>query len=403
MYPQKTDTDRFHGIDDTYTYRLIETAVSDGRITGSDADLIRLYIAERKATKNIGVKRCYKIASSLITVRRFVLPFRENTILSIYSGIEKIHAEQSKRHEAYKLNSKRDLIIILKSFYLWLLDNEEISLPLKKIKAIQPPGVDTNTKSAQDLLTPDEIQQIINACSWSRDRALFFMMYEGGFRVGEIGCMKWGDLRFDGAGIIVNVTFKNGKPRYIRLVMSKEYLATWKADYPLPVTDDSLLFLNSRNMPLTHGSVTRQLERITKKAGITKHITPHLFRHSRITHLMQQGISESVIKLMMWGSVTSQMFATYAHLTGSDIDRELFNLYGLTEDQKKQKDKSLEPKICPCCKEICSPISKFCSICGQLLDSTHITDNKQLQDLIIKNASAISEYLNKLSATPKSQ
>ena len=72
MYPQRIDTNRFHGIDDTYTYRLIDAAVSDDRITGSDADLIRLYIAERKATKNIGSKRCYKIASSLITVRRFV-------------------------------------------------------------------------------------------------------------------------------------------------------------------------------------------------------------------------------------------------------------------------------------------------------------------------------------------
>jgi hypothetical protein len=178
MYPQRTDTDRFHGIDDTYTYRLIDAAVSDGRITESDADLIRLYIAERKATKNIGVKRCYKIASSLI---------------------KKIHAEQSKRHEAYKLNSKRDLIIVLKSFYLWLFDNEEVSLPLKKIKALQPPGVDTNTKSAQDLLSTDEIQQFINTCSWSRGRALFFMMYEGGFRVGEIGCMKWGVSRPSGS------------------------------------------------------------------------------------------------------------------------------------------------------------------------------------------------------------
>lgn len=69
-------------------------------------------------------------------------------------------------------------------------------------------------KSAQDLPTPEEIQQFINVCSWSRDRDLFFMMYEGGFRVDEIGCMKWGDLKFYGAEVIVNVSFKNGKPCY---------------------------------------------------------------------------------------------------------------------------------------------------------------------------------------------
>ncbi|HWQ66112.1 MAG TPA: site-specific integrase [Methanospirillum sp.] len=398
MSPQVTDTDRFHGIDASYSTRLVQTAFCDGRLTSNDADLILSFIAEREVTKNISVKRAYKLASSLIVLRRIIGPFRENSVLSIYAGIKKLHSESSKRGTEYKENTKRDLVIILKSFYLWLIENEEVSIPLRKIQAIQPPPKVTSTKSVQDLLTPDEIQSLILACTRSRDRALFFMMYEGGFRVGEMGCMKWGDLKFDSSGIRVNVTFKTGKPRYIRLVMSKEPLAAWKAVYPKTITNDSLVFLNYKNEPLTHAAVMRQLERITEKAGITRRVTPHIFRHSRITHLIQQGISESVIKLMMWGTVNSQMFATYAHLTGKDIDREFFELYGLSEEHQEHIEKNLEPKICSYCNEICSPMSKYCFVCGNLLGSDMITDDKHLQEFLLKNAASLSAYLNTIAA-----
>ena len=88
------------------------------------------------------------------------------------------------------------------------------------------------TKTASDLLTTDEITQMMNSCIRSIDRAIIMMLYEGGFRIGEIGMMKWGDLTFDKWGVIVNVNFKTNKPRYIRLVMAREYIATWKNDYP---------------------------------------------------------------------------------------------------------------------------------------------------------------------------
>ncbi|WP_394698634.1 hypothetical protein [uncultured Methanospirillum sp.] len=55
-----------------------------------------------------------------------------------------------------------------------------------------------------------------------------------------------------------------------------------------------------------------------------------MLRHSHIAHLIQQGVNESVIKLMMWGTIDSKMFATDAHLTGSDIVPEINKLYGIS-------------------------------------------------------------------------
>jgi integrase/recombinase XerD len=88
----------------------------------------------------------------------------------------------------------------------------------------------------------------MNSCIRSIDRAIIMMLYEGGFRIGEIGMMKWGDLTFDKWGVIVNVNFKTNKPRYIRLVMAREYIATWKNDYPFrPVTNEMPVFITDHS------------------------------------------------------------------------------------------------------------------------------------------------------------
>ena len=52
---------------------------------------------------------------------------------------------------------------------------------------------------------------MVGACTRSSNRAIIMMLYEGGFRIGEIGGMKWGDLTFDKWGVIANVNFKTGQ------------------------------------------------------------------------------------------------------------------------------------------------------------------------------------------------
>jgi len=61
-----------------------------------------------------------------------------------------------------------------------------------------------------------------------------------------------GYLKIDGTVVVVNVTFKTRKPRYIRLVMAKEHLIKWKSGYPEEITEDALVFLNERRQPMTH-------------------------------------------------------------------------------------------------------------------------------------------------------
>jgi len=71
---------------------------------------------------------------------------------------------------------------------------------------------------------------------------------------------------------------------------------------------------------------------------------------------------------MMWGNLTTDMFQTYAHLTGNDIDKEILSTYGISAEQQAKGHARLEPRQCEHCKTINSPISNFCSLCGRPLD-----------------------------------
>lgn len=386
----------FHGIKQDYPERSIQKALDSGQITKQDSDLIREYVADSQTSRNIGVKRAHKIVFVLVGLRRFIGPFTENSIADLYSGVSKIKTGISLRGNQFSSETVTDYIGMLKTFYRWLIEEEYVSLPEKKIEKIQTPRR-VSHKTANDLLTVTEITSMLNSCKNSRERAVLSTLYEGGFRIGEIGQMVWNDLKFDGTGVVVNVNFKTGKDRYIRLVMSREHLIKWKSDYPGDPSGDNLVFMSELKIPPTRAALNKTLKVLAGRAGVEKHFTPHTFRHSRITHLIQQGVNESVIKLMMWGSIDSKMFSTYAHLTGNDIDREIHRLYGISNEELEATTNRMEPKICSHCKEVNSPISKHCHLCGHSLDDDTLDEDEDLQKFMLTHANKIKAFLDHMS------
>ncbi len=396
MEPTTSINEVFHSIKHEYQIRAIDAALLNETISLRDAQLIREFIAERRSCVGISVGRANKLVFTLLGWRRFIGEFSENTIADLYAGVPALRSGLNLRGRPFKQNTISDYVAILKQFYLWLIENEYSFISEKKLRKLQTPRKDPMTKTASALLTPDEVRAMIKACNRSMDRAIITMLYEGGFRVGEIGTMRWGDIKFDHYGVIVNVNFKTGIPRYVRIIMGKEYLAQWRHDYPGIAEGDALVFLNRNGKPLTHAMICKQLERLAERARVTKHITPHLFRHSRITHLIQEGVSESVIKLMMWGSINSKMFQTYAHLTGSDIDSELLQVYGISANVRKGKDSRLEPRQCAHCQTINSPIANYCVVCGHSFTEEAENEEEKIRNFILNNPEALKEFIERL-------
>ncbi|MGA7627032.1 MAG: site-specific integrase [Methanoregula sp.] len=366
MSRDKPVASAFNLVRPEYADNSINAAIAKGRLTQQDADLIKAFCAEMQATNDISIQRVNKLTFTLVSLRRFVGEYSKNTITDLHKAIPTIKNAVNEKGKPYKQNTIVDFIKILKQFYTWAIINNHSSIPLEKVRAIKNPSKDAMTKTAADLITPDELSRFIQACLSDRDRALFMMLYEGGFRIGELGTLTWSQVKFDDYGVVVNVNFKTNKPRYVRLIMSVGYLAKWKSIYPEVPEGSALVFLTKRDKPLTHGSVSRSIDRIIIRAGIERHITSHFFRHTRVTDLMKQGMAQSVISQIMWGSVDSRMFKTYLHLTGLDVDNEVLRLYGI-EPQKKAKEQQMTPKQCPHCQTVNPPFSGYCYVCGHQL------------------------------------
>jgi len=249
----------FHNAKSIYADNSIADAVKSGQLTAEDAQLIRDFIAEIKATHCIGIGRANKIIFTLVSWRKFIGTFQANSIADIYRGIE---ALRDARHRGvpYKQNTRRDFMLVLKRFYRWLIANGYSSVPEEKIAKIKAPPSDRMTKTAQQMLTEDEVRAMIEACQNSRDRAIIAILYEGGFRVEEIGRLTWAQVKFDDYGTIVNVDEKTGRPRYIRLLAATQYLIQWKNDFPFPATPDALVFVSYQRLPLQYAAVAMQLK-----------------------------------------------------------------------------------------------------------------------------------------------
>lgn len=388
---------RFYNVNKDSADDSIKSGLKDQSITEQDALIIRTYLMEKKNTCNITIMRGIKLATTLKGWRRFIGPYENLTLLDVYNGIEKIKSENSDRGTPFAQNTIYDFVRILKSFILWMIENDLSKLPEKKIQKIQPPPKNRMTKTAGDILTIEEIDKMLKACLRSRDRAMLSMLYEGGFRIGEIGTVTWGDLAFDSKGVKVNTDRKTGKPRYIRLVDSKPLLVNWMADYPFEIKPEYPVFLTERNQPIMHQGVTLLIRRIAQRAGITKKVNPHIFRHSRITHLIIAGLPDSIIKTMIWGNLTTDMFQTYAHLTGEDVDNAVMKMHGIINPAEAKKQRGMTPRQCPTCGEINNHTADFCINCMTALHEDATRSIESLSKDFMSNPQMLATYMTQIA------
>jgi len=123
---------------------------------------------------------------------------------------------------------------------------------------------------------------------------------------------------------------------------------------------------NYKKEGITYKAISQNLKRIGKKAGVKKRITPHIFRHSRATHLAKD-LTEAEMNVYFGWVQGSDMPATYVHLSGRDVDDKILQIYNLKPRDKDREDE-MRPIECPRCKYINAPVNRYCGRCGLILD-----------------------------------
>jgi len=311
--------------------------------------------------EGLSVPRQVKYIYSLIQISDWLgKSFRDVKKADILNLVNKIEQMDYAEH------TKRDYKVVIKRFFKWMEGGDEYPEEVKWIK--------TTLKNdghllPEELLTPEDVEKLINAADHPRNKALVACLYETGCRVGEILSLRLKNIMFDDYGAKIIVEGKTGMRR-IRIVSSVPHLATWIENHPLRDNPEAPLWVGigtrNKNGAVKYRNTRNLLVKLSKKAGIKKRVNPHMFRHSRATHLANHLTEAQMNQYFGWVQ-GSDMPSTYVHLSGRDVDGAILNLYGLKEDKGKDKEE-FSPVKCPRCGTMNSPGGKFCIKCGMPLD-----------------------------------
>lgn len=372
-------------------------------ILQKDADLILEYINDLILNRGIA-------SSTAKTTATFIVMFvRACPDLSLLTT-SKFKAHIVGARDKMKQNTRRRYIPLMKKFVKWLVEhgyNHDLDLiEIEQINA--PTGYDLEGRTAESMLTGEEVNAIIKAAKNSRDRAIIAMSYDAAARPIEIASATWNSIRLPSQGeshAAFNTSKKTGIARYIPLINAVPHLLAWKNDYPGDPTGNSLVFvtLNPPYKPINQTLIRRVVHTCAKSANITKAITPYLFRHSRITHMIADEVPETIVKKIGWGSVRSNMLATYAHLSDGDVDRILLAKAGIKTPEKRA-EVGVRPRQCAGCGKINASTDRYCSVCGKSLTKEAEATQGDLVQLLVNIAREDPQRLiHALEHYPRSQ
>jgi integrase/recombinase XerD len=212
--------------------------------------------------------------------------------------------------------SQARIISGIRAFYRFLLQTDQISIDPSEL--LESPKVG---RKLPEFLSIVEIDSIIGAIDLSkpegrRNRAMLESLYSCGLRVSELVSLRMSNV-YKKEGFI-RVTGKGSKERLVPISQRalkdiENYLPDRNSLPAIDAREKDFLFLNRRGRHLTRVMVYTIIKRLADKAGITKKISPHTFRHSFATHLVEGGADLRAVQEML-GHESIITTEIYTHL-----------------------------------------------------------------------------------------
>lgn len=212
--------------------------------------------------------------------------------------------------------SQSRIISGIRSFFKYCLAEEIIKNDPSVL--LEPPK---QKRKLPDFLTVAEIQLILDAIDLStpegqRNKAIIETMYSCGLRVSEVTGLLISNIFADAE--FIRVIGKGSKERLIpigaeALKFISIYLEEVRVHQPHVKGFEDILFLNRRGKQLTRVMIFIIIKELAHRAGITKNISPHTFRHSFATHLIEGGADLRAVQQML-GHESITTTEIYTHL-----------------------------------------------------------------------------------------
>ncbi|WP_027137517.1 site-specific tyrosine recombinase XerD [Gaetbulibacter saemankumensis] len=278
-----------NALKDYQNYLRIERGLSDNSIANYSLDIKKL----------IKYLEAHNDAISPVDISN------ESIQQFIYDTAKKVNARSQSR-----------LISGLRSFFNYLVfEDYRQTNPLDLIES---PKIG---RKLPDTLSEEEIDQLIGAIDLSkpegeRNRAMLETLYGCGLRVSELINLKLSDLFFEEG--FIKVDGKGNKQRFVPIVsVTQKYINIYINEIRNHLTiqpgHEDTLFLNRRGKQLTRAMIFTIIKQLAASIRLNKNISPHTFRHSFATHLLQNQADLRSIQLML-GHESITTTEIYVHL-----------------------------------------------------------------------------------------
>lgn len=247
---------------------------------------------------------------------------------------ETIEQYITELHKKYKQKTIKRKIASIKAFYSYLEEEELVE---------QNPFRKNKVKFKETIILPriiprEEIEQLLNYIYASlsslsriqykhslRDAAVIEVFFATGARVYEISNIRAENINLNSG--LIRIMGKGGKERYIQISNTAvlDILRKYYAENEPEIKKSGYFFINNRGKRYTEQSIRLMLKKYTLKAGIQRKITPHMFRHSFATYLIEEGVDVSCVQQILGHSSikTTQIYIHVAAKKQADILREL--------------------------------------------------------------------------------
>ena len=247
---------------------------------------------------------------------------------------EKIEEYVTHLHKSYKQKTVKRKIASIKAFYNYLEETEIIAeSPFRKIKVKFK-----ETVTLPRIIPREEIEKLLNHMYQClnendkasrkfmlRDVAVIEVFFATGARVYEISNIRDDSINLNTG--LIRLMGKGGKERYVQISNTSilEVLKKYYDENEQSIKKSVYFFVNNRESRYTEQSIRLMLKKYTKQAGIERNITPHMFRHSFATYLIEEGVDVSCVQQILGHSSikTTEIYIHIAAKKQAEILKEL--------------------------------------------------------------------------------
>lgn len=288
---------------------------------------IKEYIGYLKIEKGLALNSILAYQSDIDKLRDFAEPLDIQP-----EQIQLAHLKQFLV-ELYELGlsarSQARIVSGIKQFYQFLILEDNLTEDPSEL--LELPRIGTKLPV---FLTIEEIDQLQAAIDLSkpeghRNKAILETLYSCGLRVSELINLKFSNIYFKQG--FIRVIGKGNKERLVPVSDSVEreisfYVEGARKSTPIQKGCDDFVFLNRRGNPLTRVMIFTIVKQLSESIGLKKNISPHTFRHSFATHLIEGGANLRAVQEML-GHESITTTEIYTHLDKSFIREAIISYH----------------------------------------------------------------------------